>query len=86
MTHYTVSWGDTLLTIAYHFDIEPDEIKYINHLNNIYVGQILSIPNSNSRIIQNKQVNIKKSLEYYLKRHAQKKHIFSFYPTQKSHQ
>ncbi len=83
--HYKVTWGDTLYGISSRFEIEPHIIKYRNHVNDIYIGQVLTIPINSPQI---KSVNIQtkqKTIEYYLKRHANKKHIFNYYTYKKSH-
>ena len=82
--HYKVSWGDTLETIANKFNLTEEDIKYINNIKQIYVGQVLIIPIDYPRIERLKKINT--SLAYYLKRHINKQKIFNFYTYKKSHQ
>lgn len=83
--HYTVCWGDTLESIANQFDVSAQEVKHTNSIEEIYIGKVLIIPNNTETTIPTKKIIISKSLGYYLKRHAKKKHIFNFYFYKKSH-
>lgn len=73
--HYKVDWGDTLNSIADKFDIDARALKYYNNVSDFYVGLILAIP---QEIIVNPQTN-NRTIEFYLKRHLKKRHLFNFY-------
>ena len=51
-THKVVN-GDTLYSIARKYNISVDELKKLNNLtsNNLSIGQILKVPNSNNIVL-----------------------------------
>ena len=58
---YKVKKGDTILTIAHHFNISPAEIKEINNLssNSIQAGQVLKLSRSDTiNSLEGKKVKI----------------------------
>ncbi|HEY8364171.1 MAG TPA: LysM peptidoglycan-binding domain-containing protein [Haloplasmataceae bacterium] len=82
--HYKVSWGDKLDTIANRFNIDVQDLKYLNRIKDIYIGQILLIPIEVNIPIPNKTYAV--SLTTCLERHIKRKRYFNFYTYQKSHQ
>ncbi len=76
MIHYKVRFGDTIESIAKEYDVDPNIIMYSD---SFHVGKILMIPQAENRVKPSQKITINKSLEYYLNRHANKKHLFHFY-------
>lgn len=81
--HYTVTWGDTLDSIAKRFSIDKNTLLTINQIEAIQIGLILTIPQESHRKVEVKNINLK--LIDYLMRHKEKQHLFNFYQYQKSH-
>jgi len=82
--HYKVCWGDTLDSIAKKYNLSLEDIKYINDINDIYVGKVLFIPVKYP--LNNKNKEIKVSLIHCFKRHIKKRHLFNYMDYKKSHQ
>ncbi len=75
--HYEVKFGDTILEIAKKHDMDVNLILYYNHYNSFYPGIILRIPRKITITTKNKDLS--RDVEFYLKRHTNKKHLYNFY-------
>lgn len=77
--HYEVKFGDTIHDIAERYN--TDDILYYNHFNSFYPGVILKIPKQITNSVKKKILD--RDIEFYLKRHLNKKHLFNFYQYKK---